>query len=178
MLHADTHKDLPLSSAIPCLTETGQCILDLLPDPILSSLCWQVSFIGRYAVLDECTSAVSADGEENLYRRLQKSGITLLSIAHRPALKKYHSAILYLDGSQGGSGWRYEKLTTDATNPQWMFWSLKSLTLQMLASIRNFFPASLACSQDSSQIPQVLIVDSLHGWIFFICAKKAKERLQ
>jgi ABC-type uncharacterized transport system fused permease/ATPase subunit len=42
----------------------------------------------RYAVLDECTSAVSADGEENLYRRLQKSGITLLSIAHRPALKK------------------------------------------------------------------------------------------
>jgi len=72
----------------------------------------------RYAVLDECTSAVSADGEENLYRRLQKSGITLLSIAHRPALKKYHSAILYLDGSQGGSGWRYEKLATDTTNPQ------------------------------------------------------------
>ncbi len=91
---------------------------------------------------------------------------------------RYHSAILYLDGSQGGSGWRYEKLTTDATNPEWMFWSLKSLTLQMLASIRNFLPASLACSQDSSQIPQVLIVDSLHGWIFLICAKKAKERLQ
>lgn len=42
----------------------------------------------RFAVLDECTSAVSADGEENLYKNLQESGITLLSIAHRPALKK------------------------------------------------------------------------------------------
>ena len=39
-------------------------------------------------MLDECTSAVSADGEENLYKNLQESGITLLSIAHRPALKK------------------------------------------------------------------------------------------
>lgn len=44
-------------------------------------------------MLDECTSAVSADGEENLYKRLHESGITLLSIAHRPALKKYRSNI-------------------------------------------------------------------------------------
>lgn len=60
-----------------------------------TALC--ISFVGfvmrsfswdRYAVLDECTSAVSADGEENLYKNLRGSGITLLSIAHRPALKK------------------------------------------------------------------------------------------
>lgn len=67
----------------------------------------------RFAVLDECTSAVSADGEENLYKNLQESGITLLSIAHRPALKKYHSAVLYLDGSNSGHGWKYEKLDTE-----------------------------------------------------------------
>lgn len=64
----------------------------------------------RYAVLDECTSAVSADGEENLYKNLRGSGITLLSIAHRPALKKYHSAMLCLDGSKSGCGWKYERL--------------------------------------------------------------------
>ncbi|MCO5569726.1 hypothetical protein L7F22_023441, partial [Adiantum nelumboides] len=42
----------------------------------------------KFAILDECTSAVSADGEEKLYKELHKSGITMLSIAHRPALKK------------------------------------------------------------------------------------------
>lgn len=70
----------------------------------------------RYAVLDECTSAVSADGEENLYKNLHESGITLLSIAHRSALKKYHSAALYLDGSNGGCGWKYERLDTETSS--------------------------------------------------------------
>eukprot|EP00850_Spirogloea_muscicola_P018656 SM000173S03025 [mRNA] locus=s173:214507:219530:+ [translate_table: standard] len=62
----------------------------------------------KYAVLDECTSAVSADGEEHLYKLLQEAGITMLSIAHRPALKSYHQAILTFDGDRG---WSYEKIT-------------------------------------------------------------------
>lgn len=44
--------------------------------------------MARFAVLDECTSAVSADGEETLYRRLEEAGITMLSIAHRPTVRK------------------------------------------------------------------------------------------
>ncbi|XP_002973973.2 ABC transporter D family member 2 [Selaginella moellendorffii] len=68
----------------------------------------------KFAVLDECTSAVSADGEEKLYRQLHERGITMLSIAHRPALMKYHTAVLYLDGSQSGYGWRYEVLKAKA----------------------------------------------------------------
>ncbi|KAJ7562838.1 hypothetical protein O6H91_03G086200 [Diphasiastrum complanatum] len=67
----------------------------------------------RFAVLDECTSAISADGEEKLYKLLRDKGITMLSIAHRPAVKRYHSALLYFDGSQSGYGWRFEKLTSD-----------------------------------------------------------------
>lgn len=67
-----------------------------------------------YAVLDECTSAVSADGEVTLYKALQKSNITLLSIAHRPALKRFHSAIIHFDGAQaaGKQGWQLEELPT------------------------------------------------------------------
>lgn len=64
----------------------------------------------KFAVLDECTSAVSMDGEEKLYKKIHESGITMLSIAHRPAVKKFHSVGLYLDGSQHGFGWRLEKL--------------------------------------------------------------------
>ena len=44
----------------------------------------------RYAVLDECTSAVSADGEQRLVQECVKAGITMLSIGHRPALRQYH----------------------------------------------------------------------------------------
>ncbi|GBG59996.1 hypothetical protein CBR_g326 [Chara braunii] len=67
----------------------------------------------KYAVLDECTSAVSADGEAKLYERLQDAKITLFSIAHRPALKKYHSSILVFEGSQMGHGWRFEKMQAE-----------------------------------------------------------------
>ena len=64
-----------------------------------------------FAVLDEATSAVSADGEAELYQAVADAGITVLSIAHRPSLKKYHAAIVHFDGGRGaGLGWRLEKL--------------------------------------------------------------------
>lgn len=81
----------------------------------------------RFAILDECTSAVrwciglvglsntnvcffqvSADGEVALYKACQAAGITLLSIAHRPALKAFHSVIVHFDGSHAGSGYSVE----------------------------------------------------------------------
>ena len=62
----------------------------------------------KFAILDECTSAVSADGEEKLYQILVDSGISFLSIAHRPGVRKYHKRILSFDGSLQGSGWSLE----------------------------------------------------------------------
>mmetsp|Transcript_5153 Transcript_5153/g.11220 ORF Transcript_5153/g.11220 Transcript_5153/m.11220 type:complete len:766 (-) Transcript_5153:214-2511(-) len=65
-----------------------------------------------YAILDECTSAVSADGEMKLYQECQKAGITMLSIAHRPSLKRFHTAVIHFDGSiaKTGRGWYAEQL--------------------------------------------------------------------
>ncbi|KAL3151953.1 hypothetical protein ABBQ32_001078 [Trebouxia sp. C0010 RCD-2024] len=63
-----------------------------------------------YAILDECTSAVSADGEVKLYGACVQRGITMLSIAHRPALKQFHSTIVHFDGSQAGQGWSIETI--------------------------------------------------------------------
>lgn len=55
----------------------------------------------RFAILDECTSAVSMEIEEIMYTHATKLKISLLTVSHRPSLWKFHNHILQYDG-QGG----------------------------------------------------------------------------
>lgn len=55
-----------------------------------------------FAILDECTSAVSIDVEGLMYRYAQETlKITLFTVSHRPSLVQFHDYLLKFDG-QGG----------------------------------------------------------------------------
>jgi len=57
----------------------------------------------KWAVLDECTSAVSSDVEGRMYEALKGMDITLITISLRPSLAKYHKQLLTLHGPTGPS---------------------------------------------------------------------------
>jgi len=52
----------------------------------------------QFAILDECTSAVSVDVEGFMYTHCREVGITLFTVSHRKSLWKYHEYVLYMDG--------------------------------------------------------------------------------
>jgi putative ATP-binding cassette transporter len=62
----------------------------------------------RFAILDEATSALDSANEDSLYRQLLEMNTTLVSVAHRPAILKYHKQVLELNGDSSWQSRRTE----------------------------------------------------------------------
>jgi len=52
----------------------------------------------KFAILDECTSAVSDEVEGTIYSTCRALGITIFTVSHRPSLAKYHDVVLKFEG--------------------------------------------------------------------------------
>jgi len=52
----------------------------------------------RFAILDECTNAISGDVEHFLYEHARELGITVITVSDRDSLRQYHDYLLSLDG--------------------------------------------------------------------------------
>ncbi len=65
----------------------------------------------KYAILDECTSAVSSEVEDELYATCAKIGITLFTVSHRDYLKRHHAKCLTFVGEKGA--WLWQDISQD-----------------------------------------------------------------
>lgn len=57
----------------------------------------------KFAILDECTSAVSNRMETRIFEICQELNITYITISHRPALSAYHARVLSI--GKPNQGW-------------------------------------------------------------------------
>eukprot|EP00296_Roombia_truncata_P007545 JP445986.1.p1 GENE.JP445986.1~~JP445986.1.p1 ORF type:complete len:672 (-),score=171.35 JP445986.1:179-2194(-) len=64
----------------------------------------------QFAILDECTSAVSVDVEGFMYTHSRTLGITLVTVSHRKTLWQYHEHILQFDGR---GGYEFREMTEE-----------------------------------------------------------------
>ncbi|MFS6827975.1 ATP-binding cassette domain-containing protein [Cyanobium sp. ATX-6F1] len=58
-----------------------------------------------FVLLDEATSALDLDAERQLYGLLERQGVAVISVGHRPSLRAFHQSLLRLDGR---GGWTLE----------------------------------------------------------------------
>ncbi|XP_012940917.1 ATP-binding cassette sub-family D member 3 [Aplysia californica] len=66
----------------------------------------------QFAILDECTSAVSVDVEGFMYQHSREVGITLFTVSHRKSLWKHHEYYLKMDGR---GYYEFKPITEDTT---------------------------------------------------------------
>jgi len=104
----------------------------------------------RFAILDECTSAISKVLERRLFELTRELGMACITITHRPALQEHHMRALRLTGTleEDDKGWQIEDLANKG--------SLLSVIRKPCADMEEAharITAHLASKQESGQAP-------------------------
>lgn len=80
----------------------------------------------KLALLDESTSALDIASEASMYQMLERSGVTVISVGHRPSLIKYHSNVLHMSPSGSADMIPAGKFDPESTEMSEMFESFGS----------------------------------------------------
>lgn len=90
----------------------------------------------KFAILDECTSAVSIDVEESLYRAAVDQGITCVTISQRLSLPEFHKIEMKM-GSTAADGFTVRPVDLDAA---------REANLRDGRSVRTLLSSRCCCS--------------------------------
>lgn len=92
----------------------------------------------KFAILDECTSAVTTKMEERFCEKVRAMGTSCITISHRPALVAFHDMILALDGE---GGWRvqYKRLFLVISLLFSFFWTEKRVAFSYSTDLQGCF---------------------------------------
>ncbi|KAA0045345.1 hypothetical protein IC582_016380 [Cucumis melo] len=132
----------------------------------------------KFAILDECTSAVTTDMEERFCSKVRDMGTSCITISHRPALVAFHDVVLSLDG-EGGWSVHYKReevpqgvinsmtpktdRQSDAVVVQQAFSSLEKASSFSKSDAGSYNPRVIATSPPAESIATRPIVPQLEG---------------
>lgn len=88
----------------------------------------------KFAILDECTSAVTTDMEERFCAKVRAMGTSCITISHRPALVAFHDVVLSLDG-EGGWSVHYKRFVNQVGLPVIFSFTYSFFCLPSFASV-------------------------------------------
>lgn len=70
-------------------------------------------------LMDESTSALDTVNEAALYKELRHSGVTFISVGHRPTLVDFHDTVLYMErDGEAGKGARWQLKSSEDARDQ------------------------------------------------------------
>eukprot|EP01043_Picozoa_sp_COSAG02_P056223 COSAG02_NODE_6638_length_3445_cov_3.330135_2_plen_317_part_00 len=91
----------------------------------------------RFAILDECSTAISSEMERQLYALCKERGITFITIAHRPVLRAYHDVSLAI--GDGNLGWTLDVIDKSGMQEKAKMMAAKSVVAKDVEeSIKQF----------------------------------------
>ena len=91
----------------------------------------------KFAILDECTSAVTTDMEERFCKKVRAMGTSCITISHRPALVAFHDIVLSLDG-EGGWNVQHRRLKLIALEINCQTFVLPKINSLEISNTPNF----------------------------------------
>ncbi|BBN15082.1 ATP-binding cassette, subfamily D (ALD), peroxisomal ABC transporter [Marchantia polymorpha subsp. ruderalis] len=115
-----------------------------------------------YAILDECTSAVTTDMEERFCAQVRAMGTSCVTISHRPALVAFHDTVLSLDG-EGGWSVHYKRDATSKVPPLLLTGADEVEVQKIRSEEANFVKQQFSMSDENNTAKESKSSDSYVG---------------